>query len=77
MKKSLLLSVLPVVVLAACGDGVPKVDDPHKIVVDGNPISQKDFMNRYCTGKTNNQTCYAVSKALSQDATKGKLPSGW
>ena len=77
MKKLMLISALPLLLLAACRNDVPKVDDPHKIVVDGSPISQKDFMNRYCTGKTNNQTCYAVSKALLQDATKGKLPSGW
>lgn len=77
MKIEWKLSFLVAVLLAGCGDGVPKVEDPHKIVIEGSPLTQKEFMNKYCSGKPANETCLKVSKAMSQDVTKGKMPSGW
>jgi hypothetical protein len=77
MKKLLLLNFLPTLLLIGCGDGVPKVADPHNIVVDGKPMLQTEFMNKYCAGKPANETCLIVSKAALQDSTKGKMPAGW
>lgn len=48
--------------LAACGDGVPKVDDPKHIVIDGKPMSQADFIDTYCVKESGRKSpgCVAV-----------------
>lgn len=64
--------------LAACGDdGVPTVVDPHKVVVNGQPMTQSEFLKRYCVGKSENPTCAAVSQAAREDATRRGVPKGW
>ena len=73
------LALLPAVVasvlcaaLVGCADKVPKVADPHNIIVDGKPMTQKDFLNTYCNELKDHPTCVAVAKAMVQDASKGK-----
>lgn len=77
MKNPLFLLVALVSVLTGCGDDVPKVENPHKVVVNGQPMSQKDFLTKYCLGKSNHETCLKVSQAMSLDSGKGGLPKGW
>lgn len=58
-------------------DTVPKVADAHAPVVDGQKMTSKDFLNKYCSGKTPSSTCEEVKNAMAKDATKGVLPKGW
>lgn len=60
--------------LAACGDSVPAVSDPHKPTVDGVAMRQQDFLMKYCDGKTSNETCQQVRGAMARDSTKGTIP---
>ncbi len=78
MKKSIGLMLFAAVLLAACSDGVPRVDDPHHPVdANGQPMKGTDFIQKYCAGKPTNETCVKVQKAVSSDSTKGGLPKGW
>jgi hypothetical protein len=74
MKKTFVLALFPSLILAACGNGVPKVSDPHNIVVDGQKMTQANFLQTYCVGKVGNETCDKVKNAMSRDATKGTVP---
>lgn len=75
MKMRLWIAVIPALLLAACGDdGVPKVEDPHNIVVDGQKMTQTDFIKKYCLGKSNNETCMKVLQASEHDSTRGVMP---
>jgi len=66
------------VLLSACSDGVPHVEDPHHPVdADGNPIKGSEFLMKYCAGKSHNETCAKVATAVSADSSKGKMPKGW
>jgi hypothetical protein len=66
-------------VLAACGDRVPRVEDPHKPVVDGRSMRPIEFIQKYCMGSVGNDnaTCQQVKSAMAQDAGKPNLPKGW
>lgn len=79
MKKILLVALLPTLLLTACndGDGVPKLDDPHQPVVDGQKMTKTAFLEKYCIAKDTNETCIKVKHAVGQDMTRGKLPKGW
>ncbi|MDF0606783.1 hypothetical protein HZU77_014140 [Neisseriaceae bacterium TC5R-5] len=79
MKKPIGLLLLTVIVLlSACGDGVPKVADAHNpLDADGNAIKGTEFLQKYCAGKPTNEDCVKVQKAVSSDSTKGGLPKGW
>ena len=61
------LWLLPALVVAACGQEVPHVDDPHNIVVNGEEMSQADFLDKYCIGKENNPTCSKVLDAATRN----------
>lgn len=63
--------------LAGCGPRIPKVDDPHRIVVDGKPMTARAFLDKYCQGQATHPTCVAVSRAMVADAVHGPLPKGW
>jgi|APEBP8051072661_1049379.scaffolds.fasta_scaffold00625_9 uncharacterized protein YcfL len=77
MKRFIAL-IIPALLLAACGDdGVPKVEDPHNIVVDGQPMTQAAFIEKYCAGKADNATCMTVLAAKRQDSTRGKEKVKW
>ncbi len=55
--------LLPVIFVLACERDVPQVDDPNKIVVKGEEMSQTDFLNKYCMEKENHPTCSKVMDA--------------
>lgn len=73
----ILLALLPLALLGACDDGVPQVDDPSRIVVNGEPMTGADFMKKYCADKPAHATCVKVSKATIASSTRGKMPAGW
>lgn len=58
--------------LSGCGSSVPKVDDPHNIVVDGKPMTQGEFVEKYCSGKTDEETCVKVRRAAFADSSRDK-----
>lgn len=74
MKKYFSLIAALTLTLSACSDSVPKVDDPHNIVVDGNKMKAVAFLKKYCEGKTVHETCVKVQRAMVQDSTKGEVP---
>lgn len=78
MKKIFALIFLPFIALVGCSDGVPHVEDPHHPVdASGKPIKGADFVQKYCAGKSNNETCSKVATAVSKDSTRKGVPKGW
>jgi hypothetical protein len=77
MKNIFLACLLPLALLTACSDGVPQVDDPYKIVVNGEPMTGTEFMKKYCSDKPAHETCMKVSRATIASSTRGKMPAGW
>lgn len=77
MERKFFIISLLIFLLSACGDGVPKIENPHKVVVDGKNMTQANFLQTYCIGKVGNETCDKVKNAMSKDATKSALPKGW
>ncbi len=67
MKKIIVLALLPIVLLTACSDDVPKIDDPHNVVVDGQKMTQADFLQKYCISRAGNETCDKVKNAMDKD----------
>lgn len=43
-------------------DGVPNVADVKNIVVDGQSLTPREFLDRYCVMHEMNETCAAVAK---------------
>lgn len=75
--KKILTAILLTGFLAACSnDDVPNVEDPHNVVVDGQKITQADFLQKYCVGKELNETCTKVKNAMAMDSTQSKSPGG-
>jgi hypothetical protein len=77
MKKLYLATCLPAILLTACGEDVPTVDDPHHVTVGGKSMKQADFLQQHCVGKLANESCDKVKNAMSKDSAKGGLPKGW
>ncbi|MEY3201040.1 MAG: hypothetical protein RIR70_590 [Pseudomonadota bacterium] len=75
MKTIFAIAIL--VSLTACDDGVPEVEDPQNIVINGQKMSSVAFLEKYCIGKTNNETCAKVSYYARKNATRGPMPKGW
>ena len=74
--KSIFAGLMAVVVLAGCGDDVPTVQDPNRIVIRGKLLSQQEFLNAYCTKSKDNATCVRVSKAMSAETARaGQAPT--
>jgi PBP1b-binding outer membrane lipoprotein LpoB len=69
MKKILTVTLLTIF-LAACSDDVPKVEDPHNVIVDGQKMMQADFLQKYCVGTELNETCARVKNAMAMDSTR-------
>lgn len=65
------ISICGFIVAGCAKDDVPAVSDPHNIVVEGQKMKQMEFLNKYCQGKVDNETCLKVNQAMRQDATKG------
>jgi len=80
MKLHLFVIAITALMLSACGDGdgVPKVEDPHQIVIDGKKITQATFLKTYCStnkvSSSNNETCLKVLQAARYDSTRGEMP---
>ena len=51
-------------------DRVPHVEDPQKNVVNGQPMTQMAFVEKYCTGETTNENCVKVRGAMVAGAGK-------
>jgi hypothetical protein len=62
MKNRALAVALLGLFLAACkeDDGVPKLADPHNPVVDGKAMTKRAFLDKYCLGKSESETCRIV-----------------
>ena len=75
-KNALAAAATAAVVLCAC-EGPAPIVDPHKPVVDGKAVTQAEYLNKYCNNRPADPSCIAVSKAMREDATKGKVPKGW
>ena len=60
------------VFLVGCSDSVPSVADPHNITVNGEPMTQQAFLETFCAGKKDHETCLKVNRAMIQDSVKGK-----
>jgi hypothetical protein len=74
MKINNCLLIITILLLTACSEGVPNVDDPHKILINGENITQKNFLDKYCVEKSKNETCLKVQQAMIQDLGKGTIP---
>lgn len=68
---------ISVILLAACGEKVPTVQDPHNIVIDGKKMTQAEFLKNYCLGKDRNETCLTVLQAKKEDSTRREMPKNW
>lgn len=74
MKKILTATLLTGFLAACSSDDVPKVEDPHNVIVDGQKMTQADFLQKYCVGKELNETCAEVKNAMAIDSTRSKTP---
>jgi hypothetical protein len=75
MKSVISASVL-VLLVVGCSDSVPNVQDPHNIVIAGESITQQAFLEKYCAGKTQHETCNKVYRAMIADSTHSKRGVG-
>ena len=61
------VAVVCLSILSACSsdsnDGVPTVSDYCNVVVNGKQMTNIEFMDKYCVGKTTNETCLSVMNA--------------
>jgi hypothetical protein len=71
MKNVIFASGVALLVIG-CSDSVPNVQDPHNIVVAGEPMTQQRFLEKYCAGKTQHETCNKVYRAMIADSTYSK-----
>ena len=60
-------------VVLACDKGVPHVDDPYNIVVNGKKMNPTAFLKKYCIEKENEPTCSKVLHAVITDI-RGRVP---
>lgn len=77
MNKKLLIMCYALFALAGCGDDVPKVQNPHNIVIDGKKLTHAEYLDKFCVGKANNGTCLSVLQAKKKDSTRGEMPTSW
>lgn len=74
MKTFTVVVVLGLCLFACKDNSVPHVEDPKNVVVDGKPMEQRAFIEKYCIGKPDNETCIRVQNARS--AADGKSRTG-
>ncbi|UVW30684.1 hypothetical protein [Massilia sp. H6] len=72
MKFIMIATALTFCISACEFDSVPHVADPKNVVVDGEPMTQRAFVEKYCIGKPLNETCIKVQSALSASNAKSK-----
>jgi len=74
MKLHFLIAVFTALFLSACGSNVPEVDDPDNIVIDGEKLTKAQFLERFCAGKSDNETCMKILQANRKSSTRGEMP---
>ena len=77
MKQFVLLgATLMSMILVGCSDPVPTVGNPvpQQIVVGPDTLTQQQFLEKYCAGKSDHETCNRVSQAMAMSS--GKSSSG-
>ena len=57
--------LFPAMVVFACDREVPNVGDPNNIIVNGEKMSQTDFLNKYCIEKEDDPICSEVLDAAT------------
>lgn len=81
MKFQDLLLVVGVLILNGCSDDVPNVPPQdvkaNKIVVAGERLSYRQFLDRYCVGKATHETCVQIRMAETAAMAKHDLPTKW
>lgn len=60
--------------ITACNQGVPEVNDPHNVVVNGKKMTQLEFLEKYCVATVADENCAKVSYAMRQDSVTGGVP---
>jgi hypothetical protein len=73
MRKLIILLVVSLMTSACNQGGVPQVDDPYNIVVNGEKMPQWKFLNKYCVKQAADPTCSKVRHAMEKN-TKGEIP---
>lgn len=73
----LISSVVMTLLLVACKNDVPNVEDPHNIVIDNQKMTQAAFLEKYCASKSNDENCMKVLQAKQHDSTRGIMPKNW
>lgn len=53
-------------------DGVPKVDDVNNIVVNGEQMTPRQFLDKFCVQHKSNETCGAVARQARVEALDRK-----
>jgi hypothetical protein len=80
MKLKLSAAIVCLSILSACGsnsnDGVPTVSDYCNVVVDGKPMTNQEFMDKYCVSKMASETvtCVEVIDAERKKVLYHKCP---
>lgn len=68
--RSIFVGVVALALLAGCGDDVPNIEDPDRIVLRGKLMTQQEFLQTYCQKSPENANCQKVSKSmLAQSGT--------
>jgi len=62
--------------ITACSDAAPRVD-PEKPVVDGQPMTQIEYLGRFCRDKQADPMCVEVAQAMNRASTTAEVPKGW
>ena len=70
--KKMILAGFAATLIVGCSDPVPPVEDPKNIVVGGQPMTQRAFVDKYCTDKTDHETCVKVRRAMVAGATRSE-----
>jgi hypothetical protein len=70
--KNLFFPIIVATAVIGCSDNVPSVQDPHNIIISGTPMTQQAFLEKYCAGKAQHETCSKVYRAMIADSTKSK-----
>jgi len=70
-KFAFILFTVVAAALSGCGHDVPAVPDPvpREIRVGDQTLTQQQFLEKYCAGKTSNETCVKVSRAMVAGST--------
>lgn len=69
-----ILAMIGIMCLSACDQGVPKVNDPHNVTVNGEKMTQLAFLDRYCVEQVADPTCSKVRHAMRKDSSRGAVP---